>query len=112
MTAPHRVARTIGRLAALALLASACAASPPPRQQVRVRPATAVTHARGDQIAMVASLGAPDVVRVFPPSGVSRWVYCGADGEWSRVVDFDAVGNVLVSLELPEPEGAECAKRP
>jgi len=97
-------------LSALSLALLGCMAPPPPKY-ARIAPQTAVTRARGEQVEISTSYGAPDSVRAYLPTGVTRWVYCGEDGSWSRVFDFDGAGNVLVSLELPGDEDSICKNR-
>ena len=106
-----RRAPTITALATAGLLALACA-SAKPSPVVRIKPEYAVKHARGEQVGIAALDGAPDVVRLHTTSSVTQWVYCGGgggDGDgWVRVVDFDANGDVLVSLDLLGDDGSAC----
>ena len=95
MTPPRTIA------VAIALALAACAEAPP-RQYARIAPSAAAAHAHGDQVGIVASMGAPDTVSTYLPSGVTRWVYCRGNGNWTRVIDFDSEGNILISIEYPD----------
>lgn len=98
---------TIAALAASGLLALTCA-SAKPSPVVGIKPEHAVKHARGEQVGVAARDGTPDVVWLHTTSSVTQWVYCGDEDSWVRVVDFDANGDVLVSLDLLGDDDSAC----
>jgi hypothetical protein len=101
---------TIYQVAVAGLLAVACASAKPSPVKL-IRPEAAVKHARGDQVGIAVRDGAPDVVKFHTASSVAQWMYCGDEGDWVRVIDFDGNGNVLISLDLPDQEGSVCIKK-
>ena len=97
-------------LAATGLLAVACAGAKPNPVKL-IRPEVALKHARGDQVGIAARNGIPDIVKLHTVSSVAQWMYCGDEGDWVRVIDFDENGNVLISLDFPKQEKSVCVKK-